>query len=785
MPTTISGIITGTIVDAGTKEKVQFASISLAKEKDGELITGCLSNENGGFVLKDIDPGRYIVKVSFMGYEKFESDIINILLGSKPVRLNEVLLKPMNVKIDEVNIVADIAPISYKIDRKVINAAGFSSASGGTAVHILENTPSVEVDIQGNVKLRGSGNFIVYENGKPTVFQGSDALDMIPASIVDRIEIITNPSAKYDPDGTAGIINVITKENINRDVAGIFNFKASSVGSIGADVILKKKFEKVQWFLGGSFNEGYRNGNYNEWQKTSGENLVETQTIGDRINRMYRLSGKGGIEYDFSSKDNLMISIEGGTGGRESTAELMYDTKSVFEGEILDSLNSLSYSEVNNDRDFFGSNLNYAHMFNNDGHKLDFALYYRSSSATEPASDRVEEEGDVISGQQSDKIDEQSNIQAKLDYVLPYNNKKGKFQAGFHARKSDSEGEYQFDTYNTTTGKYDERPEYYNSFKFDHDIYALYLMNSNEIGVLGYQLGLRAEYTDREIGNSRIENNYMYERLDLFPTAHFTFNFSGENQFMMSYTRRINRPRGGYFEPYVTLVDSRRARVGNPEIKPEYLNSYELGYQKRFGELFFSTELYFKEKFNKIEKISRAYSPGVVLDSVANIGKDYSLGIEMLTMFNPSPWWRVNLSGSAFKYRVDVFETITKESLSWRARCGNSFSVNDKTRIQLDFIYRSSTENAFSSMDEMFMTNLSARRDFFKRKLTATVSVMDILGTAKYEMNSFGNGVERRIKIDPLTPQVFLTLSYKINNFKQDGKINNGNNMEMPLYDDY
>jgi outer membrane receptor protein involved in Fe transport len=298
-------------------------------------------------------------------------------------------------------------------------------------------------------------------------------------------------------------------------------------------------------------------------------------------------------------------------------------------------------------------------------------------------------------------------------------------------------------------------------------------------------LGLRTELTDWKITYTGLPTDYYIYRWDFFPSIHFSFNITDKQQLTTSYTRRIQRPRGYYLEPYKTYTDAYNVRQGNPGIQPEYIDSYELGYQLQLTKGFVSAEIYRRKTNDKIDQIKSVYSDKVMLQTFANIGKDFSTGVELMLNYKPADWWSFNLMGNLYRYRIVGNlngRDVDQSSTNWNARLSNTFNLTKTTKLQIDGMYNSPTTSAQGSRDGFAFTNVALRQDLFKNKLNVTFTVRDVLNTAKFGFKSSGPDFYSKSKFDMKSPIFSLTLSFKINNYKQQkqrDEVENGGNGEM------
>lgn len=536
-----SGSISGVIVDKLSQHVMEYANIVIYSQRDSTLVNGTVSDEKGYFKIDEIPFGMHFVKVSFLGYSEKTIDKIKVSPQKANNYMGEILLSPSNANIADVEVVAEQSPVLYKIDKKVITVNSNLNTSGGTAVEVLENTPSVQVDIEGNVSLRGSSNFTVLVDGRPSPFSGSDALEQIPAGTIEKIEIITNPSAKYDPDGTAGIINVITRKRSLEGTSGIINLNTDSNGSLGGDFIFSLKKEKVNYTLSANYNDRQRRG-YREsdvWNKL-GDTTFHTFSEGDREVARIGSSVKAGIDYSISPRDNLTMSLNVGEMSFERKAVSDYHEWTNPENEDL---YRISKDLMTRGGKFYTGNLDYIHNFDSDGHNLKTSIFYKTgNSYSEDATDLFTTDETLTYGSVSYEDGNGYETRFKIDYTLPFS-EWSKFEAGYQTRiddETESYGVYKrvFPGGSLSSDIMDETVSKYN--RLIHSAYSIY---ANEWKNFGYQIGLRGEYTKRTMENTASGKTYTIDRLDYFPSAHFSYQLPADQQLMTSYSRRIDRPR--------------------------------------------------------------------------------------------------------------------------------------------------------------------------------------------------------------------------------------------------
>lgn len=766
------GDIKGTVIDSNDGLPVEYATLALYKKENDELITGGITDSEGFFRLKNNSEGNYYLAVTFMGYKVLTINNIRVLADTREVELGILSLESNVKELEGVNVIADQASVQYKIDKKVVNVSQQLTAKSGTAVDILENVPSVKVDIDGNVTLRGSGSFTVLIDGRPTVLDPSDALSQIPAGAIENIEIITNPSAKYEPDGAAGIVNIVTKKNKLKGMSGIVNANAGRFNNYGGDFTIDSRQDKIHYYLGGDYNYRNRLGTM-EYERDvfyGDANDYHVVSDGDFLRKSTKYSLKTGIDWTMTKKDILGFNLRVGDRMSERVTEKNYT-------EYYDPGTTKEFylTEDNSSRGgtFWEANVNYRHNFDKKKEHFLEAQIIADGRKSEEESENIRKflNDSIASATRSTEDGPYSGLRLKLDYTKPFK-WGGKLEAGWQSRiasKDDYNKVYDYDTLNN---EYIFQDDYSNHTLYTRNTHAAYSTFGGEYGDFGYQAGLRMEYTYRFLELVEKGDEFLIERPDFFPTLHLSYKMPAEQQAMVSYTRRIDRPRGYALEPFITFMDAYNVRQGNPDLLPEYINSFDLSYQKKFQKKnFVSVEGYYRVTENKTERVMSKYEDDTTkfLHTYVNAGTDYALGVEFMVNYNPTQWYTTNLMADLYDYRLkgtlsDV--EFEQHDFSWNARFNNTFKAGPNTRFQLDFMYQSPTVRAQGSSSGFFSSSIAYKQDFFKRKLSATLQVRDVFGTWNHEFITKGPEFYQYTYFKPKTPIVMLTLSYKINNYR-------------------
>ncbi|MCI0706247.1 MAG: TonB-dependent receptor [Ignavibacteriae bacterium] len=778
----IRGTITGKVIDANSGKPMEYANIVLFQSVDSTQVTGTITNASGVFELANIPVGRYYLTIQFVGYERQLIDAIVMSESNLAVRLNDVLLAPTAILMQDVVVEGQRSPLSYQIDKKVIDVERLNTTLAGSAVDVLETIPSVSVDIEGNVSLRGRSNFTVLIDGKPTILDAQDALQQIPATSIASIEIITNPSAKYDPEGTAGIINIKLKKATAAGFGGMLNANGGLNDKYGGDVLLEYKSSNYNAFFGANYNNRFFPGTEQEERSYFyGDSSSFINSSGD-TRRGRRFSGvRGAVEFNLSERDFLTVSGRYRTRDWSNTSRFFYDEwtepnpQHVFRTNATDRGRNGESSEVG---------LDYRHRFSQSGHELVGYVQYESENSDELTVSELLQDQTLTSGRRTTERGPSSELESKFEYVLPFSDV-SKFEAGYQGEVEFSNEITGLAEYNLNTGVYENLPQYSHDVKYEENQHALYSLYSGGAGSFGYQLGMRAEYTRNQTRLTNTGQEFLVDRWDYFPSVHTSYEFAEGKQIMASYTRRIDRPGGWQMEPFFTWLDANNVRIGNPALIPEFIDSYELAAQTYLGPVSLSGELYYSITHNKIEQVRSVYAESVTLRVPENIGRDYSLGTEFLLNFDVYKGWNVNLVGNVYDYRIEgsLFgEPFSQHSFNWRLRMNNVVKLGKSTEVQFSARFESPTVSAQGREKESIRSDFAIRQGFFNDRLSAILQMRNILNMNQEEFTSEGPGFRTFNFETRESPMVMLTLRFSLNQFEREDR-ENGEGNDAPEFD--
>jgi outer membrane receptor protein involved in Fe transport len=781
----ISGVIKGKVVEATGNTPVEYATVSLFRAKDSTLVDGVITNSEGHFEFKKLDAGEYNIIIRFMGFRKVFIAGIIISDKSQVSDVGVVTLRADVTNLNEVEIVGEKPLVEYQVDRKVVNVDQQIQAQGGTAVDALERIPSIKTDLDGNVTMRGSTSFTVLIDGKPSILTGSDALNQIPASTIDKIEIITNPSAKYDPDGTAGIINIITKKNSLKGISGIVNLSAGSSPDYSGSIMLNYRTKKTSYTLGIDYGNrempGYRK-SYRE--SYLGDTVSYLQTNNDNKMTRESISVKAGVDYSLSDKNTITAEANyrlfdmsrGGQSRNESwgSADLLHQYY------LTDDMDKSQHPSMQ-------FTLRDSQKFNKDGSELTAQLTYNQGDDegeqltqqyyTDAAWMEV---GEMIFDYKKNTTEAEKEWRGDLDFSHSFT-EKSKLEAGFQLRMDANDEDYRYynrDTY-AATEVWIEDTLQSNRYEFYNNIYALYGTYTREFKSLGLKAGLRAEYTDRNLHQVTNQADYPYEKFDFYPSLYLTYHLPYNQQMQLSYSKRVNRPRGEMLNPYVYFSDAFNSFSGNPALEPEFSHNLELNYQKYFGYSFLTLESYYRLTENKMTRVQTLNDQGVMEMTMENIDNDRSLGVEMSGNIQVNSWFTINPVATLYDYKLNQTSDsndVSKSSTNWNASVEFAANLKTGTKMRLNGMYDGPSVTVDGTREGVFYMGFSARQDFLKNKLSLTFNIRDVLDSRKMKSTSEADNYYTTSENWRKAPIFTLSLSYKWNNYSR--KRNGGDSFD-------
>lgn len=759
--------ISGKVVDQESKSSMEYCTVSLFDAKTDQLVTGVVSDLEGNFSLTQLKPGQYDLEVSFIGFEAKRIEDIILSMANPQKNVGVVYLGSDATVVQEVEVTALKSSVRYELDKKIVDVDKNISAANGTAVDVLATVPSIQQNIDGDVSLRGSTGFLVLINGRPSVLDANDALRQIPANTIKNIEIITNPSARYDAEGTAGIINIITKKKADEGVSGVVNLRGGTFNSYGGDATLSLKKNKFTYTIAGNYRHSARPGNYSSVLNTTiNDTTVSTINEGTKNRTHVNYNIKGGIEY--RPTDAQFIALTYTYGGWR------FDMEDELDFSFINRATGVEEKFVNRNESarkgpFHEVILDYGYDFKNKSKLSAHFSYNRRGFEERIYSERFDDFDNLIFGTQSSETGPSQRFRLNLDYVIPIQ-EHSKFELGFMQQYNISDEEnvaYQRDV---TSGDLIEQPQFYSDVIYKKNVRAFYGMFSSKWDKFSYQVGLRTENTIRDIFVQNTNTDFVVDRLDFFPSVSVSFDLSESHQLFLNYSKRINRPRGWFLEPNAIFTDANTLWQGNPDILPEYIHSFEAGWLFNFKKKgSWNNELYLRRELNTMQIVRVPLDFELTNQFPENVGTSNSLGLESSLSLLPFKWWNTDLLANFFYYNLDGSyedEVFDRSSFSYILRWNNYFKIAKTTKLQFNGSYSSPIVNAQGRESYTLIFDAGFRQDLFDGKMNLGIQVRDLFNTYVNRSWLDGNNFDFERENDPRGPSVIFSASYSINNYK-------------------
>jgi outer membrane receptor protein involved in Fe transport len=776
----VDAAIVGQVFDAEQQAPVEYANVVLYSLPESTQVTGTVTDKNGAFRLDGVKPGRYYVELSFIGYRDRTMKEIEVTAGAQ-CDLGRVGLELKPISVPGVEAVGEKPAISYEIDKKVVDVSKLPNATSGTAVDALRNVPSVKVDIQDNVTLRGSSNFKVLIDGKPTQEDPSDALKQIPSATIENIEIITNPSVKYEPDGAAGIINVVLKKQKGRGVSALANANAGLKNRYGGDALLGFRQGIANGYVGGNLNRYAFDGNRESERRTYGAvDTLSVTNIGSNVGGPLIGGFRAGLELQPDPRDKSSLS------GRYRLFKIG--------GEDSDSVTE-HYSPGDSSRQYTADGgwkwagrtyfvlADHEHHFDTTDHKLlaRVSLGGRSANSTGWNEEHAST-GDTTYGRRTAQGGPWRRLNLDLEYTRP-RLAGGKLDEGYEGWLERTDGQTSESSYSHAAHAYEPDTLSSHSYYGTEDVHAAYATWSWNWKKLGVQPGFRVEYDTRLIRVTDTDSTYKMNRWDYFPGLHLSYSLPANQQVTASYSRRIDRPGPWELAPFLSWWDPHTVSQGNPSLKPQYTDSYEGGYELPFGSNSVNAGLYHRVTHDLYQQVTMKYdtSSTVLLQTSRNVGNDYSLGVELSANLSPFKWLTLNPSADLSDYRVEgklLDQDFSRHSFAWSTSLDLDIHLPTATQIQVNGSYSAPTVTSQGTEGGWFDTDVAVKQSLLNRALSLTLRVGNLLGRGTWNSVSQGAGFYSSSTWHAEPRVITLAVSYNLNSFRLDPKMRAGEGIE-------
>ena len=779
--------LTGTVLDAESRQPLAYAAVSVLNRLDSSLVSGVVTDDAGKFAL-EAHQTDFLVRIEYISYEpKYFSESAT---QNGTIQLNEIYLTSSDQMLEEVKVTGQREQVVMSLDKKVFNVSEGLSRIGGNAQDVLENVPSVTVDVDGNVSLRGSSDVRILINGKQSGLvgiSGADALRQLSANMIERVEVVTNPSAKYDAEGMGGIINIVLKKDSERGINGTFDLYTGFPQNHSATASLNYRREKINLFGSYGFQYEKRPGNAYQRRVSTEDGvtdiLVQDETF-TRAEHSHNL--RAGLDYFITPKNTLTGSVvfRTGKGNNINTLnQLNYNEAEVLQGGKIRNFNE---RETEPNLDYV---MSYKRVFDKEGRILTADVNYTygyeeelADISEEPYSTDVPApENDPLRDQFSNITETNDNLVVQADYTQPILSK-GKLNTGFKSSLRHINNDYYVEE--LRDGQWVTLPEVTNQFDYDENIHAAYATLGDDQKSFTYQVGVRAEAT--QIGTRLAETNETNDKeyLNFFPSGHFAYKLPNFNTVQLSYSRRIDRPYYRSLSPFYGYNNPNYLRVGNPDLDPEYTHAFELGHMKNWDRSSLSSSVYYRHTDGVTDRIERTeritgidgQERTVTISRPENLATENSMGLELVASSDLTDWWKVN--GSANFFRSITEGSITDaegevidlyaDTYSWFANINSRMDLR-VVALQAMFNYQARETTTQGERKPYSYLDLAITRDVWGEKGTLALKVSDVFNSRVYRSTSSGEDffIDRSYRRS--TTQVSFGLTFRLNQSKGRG----------------
>ncbi|MBO0324236.1 TonB-dependent receptor [Muricauda sp. CAU 1633] len=775
-PETALGSISGTVVDNTLQQPVAYAAIVIKSENGTETITGGITEDDGSFEIKKLPDGSFILEVQFIGYKTYSQELV-INKNNRNQDLGTITLEEETRELDEVEVVAERTTIEQRVDRKVINVGKDLTTAGATASDIMNNIPSVNVDSQtGDITLRGNSNVRVMVDGKLSNVPVAQLLRQIPSTSIKSIELITNPSAKYNPEGMSGIINIVLHKNANIGFNGNVN--------LGLTKGIEAKFNS-------SIDLNYRNGKFNFYGnygnnigkyvndgtifRTDENSLQEFDFFNNNKSHLYKL----GVDFYLNDKNTISFftnqNIFDGSGTGET--QVTYNTDASrnvtqFFGDISDN-RSEQY------------NFDYKLDFNKEGHNIELEVDHNRFESGQDADFRSV--GASLYPNYMDFVDtERTQTIANLDYVNPLDSI-SKLEIGIESRNFETDVDYSSTGFSFNSGG-NLVPTPNTNFVYAMDIYSAYATFSQSYQKWSYQMGVRIEDVEVTADTNNIRS-FTDKYTEVYPSAFVTYSPNEKDQLQVSYSRRVDRPGLEQVNPIREFATPLISSFGNPNLVPQFTNSYEANYTRRIKNGSITAGVFYrsiKDEINRAVYIDRLDFNKIIL-TFDNFAKTSAYGFELSSNYRPTKWWNINGSFDMFSQTNRgitesvpgnvpnpteddiVEESVQVDNTAWNLRMNNSFTVTKKLTLQAFGFYRGKNRTIQFNAEPMYFVNMGARYSFDEGNGTISFNYNDIFNTMRFAFKA-DQPYEQAGGFNWESNNVYVGLSYRFGSGKNRAK---------------
>jgi len=788
-----TGAIKGVITDQQSKLPVEYASIALLKSSDSSLVSGTVSKNNGAFQFNNVSPGNYLLKAAFVGYHNKYSAVT---VGNGISDAGTIVLVPSQQMLNEVGIKGIQINALNKIDKQSYKAGQFESAKGGSAIDVLKNLPSVAVTGEGEISVRGSAGFMVLINGKPVLTDAQTVLSQMPANAIANVELITAPSAKYDPDGRGGIINIITKKGVNDGFTIVANAQGGLPSTTdygntrkpqryGADVTLN--FRKGKWDIsvGGNYtrndNAGYREGD--AYTKNFAANTITRfPSVGERSFKKYNYSGRTTINYTADAANSFSAGLFIGSRFQDRVADLLYHntTANLATNTPVKSTTYFNSNLQTKQGNFSLANFDYTHTFQNKS-TLAAGMVYEHADLygnTKNRNLKYPNTKDTIQYVYNPYKRPINGYRFKLDHSLPIG--KGKLESGYQLRYDTQDG--QFDYLVTPPTTQPDAAKFNGSLHAKNVINSVYTQYSGKATKLEYTGGLRYEYATRTVNISYDAKPHQLDLSNLFPSASLLYSLNDSWKVKTGYSKRINRTTNLELNSIPEREHSETLEEGDPDLLPEFIDLAELGTIHNFKQGSFFTTLYYQHIKNPIQRLNSVYADTILNRIYSNAGSARLFGLEAGTNLQPVKWWGLYIGANLYNYKINgdiailgVATSVHNNGWAYSINSNSNFQLSKTLSMQANINYLSKRPTAQGEDSQFFVPGTSVKKTFMNGRLSAGLQWqnMGFFSANKQRITTSGSNFYTTTNYIYETDVFMVNLSFNLNKFTGKLKLPN------------
>lgn len=769
--------IRGTLIDE-KKVAIPFTTVTLHRTTDSTLVTGVVADETGVFGLQ-AKPGQYFLKLSAVSFREKTIPVMN--MGAQDRQLGSLMLIASAKRLDEVIVMGEKSQMELALDKRIFNVGKDLANAGGTASDILKNIPSVAVDGDGNVSLRGSNSVRILIDGKPSglvSFKGGSGLQQLQGSMIERIEVITNPSARYEAEGMGGVINIVLKKERKEGFNGSFDIITGYPSNFGAAANVNYRRKNLNFFV--NYTASFRN--------TPGRNALYQEVYTNDTTFMYRqnststLKGqnnnaRAGIDYFFSPTSILTAAYTWRISKGKRFSDIQYLDYKPNTTNILQTITNRTQDETETEPNSEYV-VSYRKTFARQGHELTADVRYLDNweksdqlftQQTFLSDGNASGIPNVLQRALNDETEKQLLFQ--LDYIRPFA-KDGKLESGLRLSARDMTNDYSV-TQQSSDNSWTPLPGLTNDFLYVEKINAVYGIVGNKVRKFSYQLGLRAEWT--QVTTTLKQTNDVNPRsyANLFPSVHATYDLPRQHALQLSYSRRVRRPQYNDLSPFMTFSDNRNFFSGNPDLNPEFTNAFEIGHIKYVEKGSMSSSLYYRHTTGKILRIRQVDEAGNSTTRPENLATEDSYGAEFTGSYALYKWWKLDGSVNLFRAITNggnLDATYQSDTYSWFTRLTSRFTILKSTDFQWRGNYEAAQKTPQGTRKAIATLDLSLSKDVLQNNGTLVLNVIDVFNSRRYRSITEGSNFYTETNSQGRLRQINLTFNYRLHQAKKKVK---------------